>query len=117
MRKQDFITLMQDSTTLKQQSSNNNSDLSAKSKTNVEWSNHGYKHFPQSNINWKDIVKSSKNGPAKYTPGTNIEELERMVWEKGIPVTNGKTWKVMEFKLVLSKSIVVKEVFVCRSKK
>ena len=65
---------------------NNNSAIPAESKTNVEWSNHGYKHFPQSNMTWKEIVKSSKNGPAKYTPGTNIEKLERMVWEKGTPI-------------------------------
>ena len=48
-------------------------------------------------MSWKDIIKSTKNGPAKYNLGTDIEVLERMVWEKGTPVTNGKTWKVMEF--------------------
>ena len=83
---------------------NNNSAIPAESKTNVEWSNHGYKHFPQSNMAWKEIVKSSKNGPAKYTPGTNIEKLERIVWEKGTPVTNGKTWKVMKFNDVIGAS-------------
>ena len=46
---------------------------------------------------WNDVVKSTKNGPAKYKQGTDIEALERMVWETGTSVTNGKSWKVMEF--------------------
>ena len=49
------------------------------------------------NVPWNDVVKSTKNGPAKYKHGTNIEALERSVWETGSPVTNGKPWKVMEF--------------------
>gem|GEM_PF-5835799 len=70
----------------------------------VEWTNQGYKHFPQKNISWKDIIKSTKNGPAKYNPGTEIEALERMVWEKGTTVTNGKTWRVMGFDDVIGAS-------------
>lgn len=64
---------------------------------NVNWTEHGYKHFPQKNMSWKGMVKSTKYGDARYKIGTDIEALERMVWEKGIPVTNGKTWKVMKF--------------------
>ena len=45
----------------------------------------------------KKLVESTKNGPAKYLPNTAIEALERMVSRLGNPVTNGKTWKVMEF--------------------
>ncbi len=45
-------------------------------------------------MSWKDIVKFTKESPAKYKYGTNIEEFERMAWERGTPVTNGKTWKV-----------------------
>ena len=61
---------------------------------NPDWTNHGFKHFPQKNMTWNDIVKSTKSGPAKYIPGINIEELERSVYKTGQPVTNGKTWKI-----------------------
>lgn len=61
---------------------------------NPDWTNHGFKHFPQKNMTWNDIIKSTKSGPAKYIPGINIEELERSVYKTGQPVTNGKTWKI-----------------------
>ncbi|MED4753608.1 hypothetical protein P9361_19895 [Brevibacillus choshinensis] len=70
----------------------------------VSWTNHGYKHFPSKNTTWSDVVKSTKSGPAKYIPGTDVEALERMVWEKGSPVTNGKTWKVMKFDKIIGAS-------------
>lgn len=70
----------------------------------IELTNHGYKHFPQKNLTWKKVIKSTKNGPAKYMPDINIEQLERMVWESGTPVTNGKTWKVMEFDNIIGAS-------------
>ncbi|CDH01052.1 conserved hypothetical protein [Xenorhabdus bovienii str. feltiae Moldova] len=57
---------------------------------NPDWTNHGFKHFPQKNMSWKDIVKSTKSGSAKYTPEINIEALERSVYKTGQPVTNGK---------------------------
>ena len=62
---------------------------------NVKWTNHGYKHFPQKGKSWNWIVKSTKNGPAKYSPKiTDIQLFERNAWETGTSVTNGKTWKV-----------------------
>ena len=70
----------------------------------VEWSNYGYKHAPQKNMSWKDITDSTKNGPAKYKPEIDIESTEKMVWEKGTSVTNGKTWKVKEFDDVIGAS-------------
>ena len=70
----------------------------------VKWSNHGYKHFPQKNMSWKNVIKSTKNGPVKYNLGTDIKVLEKMVWKKGIPVSNGKTWKVMEFNDIIGAS-------------
>ncbi|MCW6111095.1 hypothetical protein [Clostridium sporogenes] len=70
----------------------------------VEWTNHGYKHFPQKKMNWKEIIKSTKSGAAKYNPGTDIQKLERMAWEKGTSVTNGRIWKVMEFDDVIGAS-------------
>lgn len=71
---------------------------------NVEWTNHGYKHFPNKNTSWKDIVKSTKDGPAKYSKDINVETIERTVWENGQTVSNGKTWKVMKFDKVIGAS-------------
>ncbi|HDK7166212.1 TPA: hypothetical protein PTV44_000014 [Clostridium botulinum] len=51
-----------------------------------------------------DLQKFGKKGAAKYNPGTDIEKLERMAWEKGTSVTNGRTWKVMEFDDVIGAS-------------
>ncbi|MDQ2088143.1 RHS repeat-associated core domain-containing protein, partial [Herbivorax sp. ANBcel31] len=61
---------------------------------NLDWTNHGYKHFPQKNMRWKEVVRSTKKGPAKYKHEIKIEQFERMAWDNGIPVTSGKTWKV-----------------------
>ena len=82
-------------------SENNNDSLYTSS---IEWSNHGYKHFPSSKLGVKELVESTKKGPAKYMPNVNVEDLERMVWQKGIPVSNGKTWKVMAFDEVIGAS-------------
>ena len=70
----------------------------------IKWRNHGYKYFPQKNMSCKDIIKSTKNGPAKYKPGIDTEALERMVWKKGTSLTNGKTQKVMEFSYIIGAS-------------
>ena len=61
------------------------------------WTSHGYKHAAPKNKSWSEVVKSTKNGPAKYKPDTDIQKLERNVWEKGNIVNNGKNWKVKEF--------------------
>ncbi len=63
----------------------------------VEWTNHGFKHFPPKNKSWKSVVESTKNGPAKYIPGIDIESIEREAWRDGVPVSNGKPWKVKEY--------------------
>jgi hypothetical protein len=63
----------------------------------VKWTAHGGKHVANIKMAWKDVIASTKNGPAKYRHGTNIESLERGVWAEGQKVTNGKTWKVKEF--------------------
>jgi hypothetical protein len=70
----------------------------------ILWTNHGFKHVPQKSIEWPEIIKSTKKGPAKYTHGTDIEKLERSVWDNGTPVTNGKPWKVMEFNSTIGAS-------------
>ena len=68
------------------------------SEADVNWTDHGHKHFPGKNKSWKDIVKSTKNGPAKYSPDIkDIEAFEREAWETGTPVTNGKNWKVKKY--------------------
>ncbi|WP_274371751.1 S-type pyocin domain-containing protein, partial [Morganella morganii] len=71
---------------------------------NPDWTNHGFKHFPQKNMTWNDIVKSTKSGPAKYIPGINIEEIERSAYKTGQPVTNGKTWKIEDVGRVIGAS-------------
>lgn len=72
---------------------------------NVKWTNHGYKHFAQKNLSWKDVVKSTKNGgAAKYLHGTNVEALERFVWANGTPVNSSKDWKVYKFDHVVGAS-------------
>ncbi|KEQ18280.1 ankyrin repeat domain-containing protein [Endozoicomonas numazuensis] len=65
--------------------------------TIIKWTPHAYKHFPPGNKKWSQIIDSTRNGPAKYKPETQIEELERSVWKSGKKVSNGKNWKIQEF--------------------
>lgn len=67
----------------------------------IEWTNHGFKHVPPKNLSWKEIVKSTKIGNAKYHPSIDIEKLERFAWENGMMCTNDKPWKVMKFDYVV----------------
>jgi hypothetical protein len=55
------------------------------------------KHVASKKLPWNQIVESTRRGPAKYSPGTSIEALERRVWAEGRATTNGRSWKVMEF--------------------
>lgn len=68
------------------------------------WTPHGYKHVAPKKSSWKDIIKSTKSGPAKYKPGIDIESLERSVYKNGQPVTNGKSWKVQDMGEVIGAS-------------
>lgn len=68
------------------------------------WTPHKYKHFAGKNIPWKDVVKSTKSGPAKYLNGTDVEALEQYVWGNGLNVANGKSWKVMRFDEIIGAS-------------
>ena len=63
----------------------------------IHWTAHGYNHSPSKNMSWKAIIESTKTGPAKYKPGTDIESLERGVFKDGKSSTNGKPWKVKDF--------------------
>ncbi|WP_097007033.1 hypothetical protein [Lacrimispora amygdalina] len=72
---------------------------------NVQWTNHGHKHTPEKNKSWKDIVKSTKSGPAKYSPDIiDIESFERDAWKTGTPTTNGKNWKTKAYDSVIGAS-------------
>ena len=55
-----------------------------------------YKHNAPKNLSWKQVVESTKSGPAKYKYGTDIETLEKEALERGIDVNNGKPWKVYD---------------------
>uniref|UniRef100_UPI001CBB5659 RHS repeat-associated core domain-containing protein n=1 Tax=Pseudomonas sp. GL-RE-29 TaxID=2832375 RepID=UPI001CBB5659 len=63
----------------------------------VDWTPHGYKHMPSKNMTWKQTINSTKSGPAKYKSGTDVESLERDAYNTGLPVTNGKSWKIKEY--------------------
>ena len=69
-----------------------------------EWTSYNYKHFPPKNKSWKDIIKCTKTGPAKFRPEINIKSVEYAVSNSGIPVTNGKPWKVKDMGEVIGAS-------------
>lgn len=71
--------------------------LVEKNSNNIQWTSHGYKHFPQKNLCWKDIIKTTKHGFARYKPGIDIESLERLAWKNGYQSTNKLNWKVIKF--------------------
>lgn len=58
---------------------------------------HGYKHHPPKNKSWKEVIDSTKTGPAKFKQGADIASIDRDVWETGTPTTNAQNWKVKEF--------------------
>ncbi|MEO8647501.1 hypothetical protein, partial [Pseudomonas sp.] len=64
----------------------------------VDWTPHGYKHSPSKNMTWKETINSTKSGPAKYKQGIDVEIMERDAYKTGSPTTNGKPWKVNEYK-------------------
>ena len=71
----------------------------------IVWTPHGYKHFASSKRSWAEIVRATTSGPAKYLPDIDIEVLERGVWRNGIPTTNGRSWKVMEFREIIGAGV------------
>lgn len=53
-------------------------------------------------MSWKQVIKSTKSGPAKYhTSIVDIEAFEREAWSTGIPVTNEKNWKVKKYDTII----------------
>jgi len=71
--------------------------VSTNQSARVNWTSYNGRHAAKKNAPWEQQIKNTQNGPAKYLPGTDIESLERHVWENGQDVTTGKPWKVMEF--------------------
>ena len=69
----------------------------------IKWIDYKIHRAPKKG-DWSKIIKSTKGGPAKYLPETDIQAFELNAWEKGISVTNGKTWKVMAFDEVIGAS-------------
>ncbi|EIC86323.1 hypothetical protein [Serratia sp. M24T3] len=61
---------------------------------------HGYKHHPPKNKSWKEIIDSTKTGPAKFKQGVDITSIDHEVWDTGTSTTNGQNWKVKEFGIV-----------------
>ena len=57
---------------------------------------YAFKHMPSNKVPWSDIIKSTRNGPAKFVHGTDVEKLTKQAWDEGTAVTNGKPWKVFE---------------------
>jgi hypothetical protein len=70
----------------------------------IAWTPHGYKHFASTKLSWTETVRATARGPAKYLPAIDVEGLEREVWRNGIPTTNGRPWKVMEFRDIIGAS-------------
>ena len=60
--------------------------------------------FRKKNKSWKDIIKSTKTGPVKYTHDVDIKNLEYDVFNTGNPVTNDKPWKVKDMGKVIGAS-------------
>lgn len=66
----------------------------------IQCTSHEYKDFPQKNLTWKEIIEYTKHGKAKYKPGINIENVERLAWEHGTCIAK-KDWKVMKFDSII----------------
>jgi len=59
-------------------------------------SGYGFKHVAKKGAIWKDVVKSTLNGPAKFAHGSDISKITKQAWDKGISANNGKAWKVYD---------------------
>ena len=81
----------------KEQSTKNDSGVKSNESKKIEWTPHRHKHVPQKNLSWKEVISYTKHGDAKYKHGIDIETIERLAWDKGISVNNGKNWKVIKF--------------------
>ncbi len=53
------------------------------------------------NVPWKAVVEGTRSGPAKFVRDVDIDSTTLKAWEMGIPVTNGKGWKVFNTRLTV----------------
>lgn len=83
--------------TSEQKLKNISENLKAPIHNEINWIVRDHKYSPSKNTSWEAIIESTKTGPEKYKPGTDIEKLERGVFKDGKLSTNGKPWKVKEF--------------------
>ncbi|MBK4714726.1 MULTISPECIES: S-type pyocin domain-containing protein [Tenebrionibacter/Tenebrionicola group] len=58
---------------------------------------HGHKHHAPKHKSWKEIIESTKSGPAKFRPQTDISAIDHDVWKDGINSTKKQNWKLKEF--------------------
>lgn len=57
---------------------------------------YGNKHVAPKTIPWQKVVEGTKSGPAKFAGDIDIYAITLRAWETGIPVTNGRDWKVFD---------------------
>ena len=67
----------------------------------VKWSAYDGKHVARGSLDWATVVARTVGDAAKYRTGTDVELLERYVWQNGTAATNGKNFKVMAFDYVI----------------
>jgi hypothetical protein len=79
------------------------SSLSSAGAKDVKWIAYN-EHVASKHLSWKDVVKNTRHGKAKYIHGTNVEQLERFAWENGKPTTNGRPWKVLDCEKIIGAS-------------
>lgn len=82
----------------------------------VNWTAYDYKHMSSKLIEWKEIIKSTLRGPAKYKHGINVEELERKVWDLGIKcwenLTTGEVWKILKVEQIIGADLGIETKYV-----
>lgn len=76
-----------------------NGDLD-KVKDDLQWTRHGSRHIPPPNLSWKEIIKITQHGTARYHPKVKIRELELHAWKNGIPV-RGKNYKIFKMDKII----------------
>lgn len=60
-----------------------------------KWTNYNFKHIASNSKSWKETVKATLSGVAKYKHRVDVKALETKVLKGGIDV-EGKSWKVMK---------------------
>ena len=96
------VSAPKETTTAVLEHSGNKMRSGGASSQEVEWASNYPKHRPPKRVSWKEIMKTTKHGPAKYKPEINIRDLELHAWGHGQKVTiPGKNWKVLKYDKVI----------------